>query len=382
LKFVDSVKAGPKSEGEGREPSRFNSGKWLVNLNKNEEKRAAREQIVLLPEFSVHAKDRGSCVIRFRLDGVQHSFATGIKSKREAEAQAEGILARWLIARGEASPAKATGLQAEIEAFLEAEYADVKPATRTEAALILRRFASTFPFPNIQDVTREVFRKTAKAYRGEASAKYWANILSTTRRFSKSLVAQKSLLEDFTQDVPMPPKASFGRRETVWTPEEFETVLDALEPFDRDVLMVMRWTGMDSSDVAELLKKHILKDSEGNWIIKKRREKAKTDDETIVQPISSQAREILLGRYKGISDRLFGNMYATPRSFTTSLLGRVRRAAGPTKDLKSLRHTYATYHAERGVPLDVLRVWMGHAKDSRVLDRIYLHRASTARFMD
>ncbi len=373
-----------KSEGAGDSPNRFNSGKWLQNSADFEGMRTAREQIVLLPDFSVHSPDRGTCVIRFRLEGKQKAISTGIRSLREAESQAEGILARWLIARGEVTPAKQTALQGEIDAFLDSEFADVKPATKTEAVLILRRFADFFPFPHVQDVTREVFRKAAKRYRGEASAKYWANILSTTRRFSKSLVSRKAIIEEFTQDVPMPPKSSFGRREEIWEDAEFDRVVEKLAVYDAQVLLVMRWSGMDSSDVCELGREHVKKDTGGNWIFKKRREKAKTDEETIVQPISSKILGFILARYKAAKpgEKLFGSIYATPRSFTTSLLGRVRRAAGATKDLKSLRHTYATYHAERGVPLDVLRVWMGHARDSRVLDRIYLHRASTARYMD
>ena len=344
-----------------------------------------REQILLLPEFSVHPKDRGSFVIRFRLEGAQRSISTGLKSRREAEAAAEGILARWMVSRGESMPMPPTAMEGEIEAFLDAEFEDVKPATKTEAALIMRRFVSFFPYASPQEITREMFTRGAKKYRGAASSKYWANILSTTRRFSKRLTSQKRISEDFTQDVPMPPRASFGRRETVWTEEEFSEVLEVISAFDREVLLVMRWAGLDSSDVAELRKKHILKDETGIWIFRKRREKGKTDAETIVQPLASQVREIVLARLKlakGPDQKLFGDIYATPRSFTTSLLGRVRRAAGPTKDLKSLRHTFATYHAERGVPLDVLRAWMGHAKDSRVLDRVYLHRTSTARFMD
>ncbi|MBF0433595.1 MAG: tyrosine-type recombinase/integrase [Fibrobacteria bacterium] len=51
------------------------------------------------------------------------------------------------------------------------------------------------------------------------------------------------------------------------------------------------------------------------------------------------------------------------------------------KDLKSLRHTFATEHVERGVPVDVLRKWMGHTPNSRTLDGVYLHRKSTAEFM-
>lgn len=379
---MENKALGAKAEGVEGSTNRFNSGKWLQNSPEFVEMRTPREQIIILPEFSVHSRDRGSCVIRFRLNGKQKSIATGIRQKREADAKAEGILARWLVAHGETTLAKATGLQGEIEAFLEAEFADVKPATKDEAVKSLRRFCESFPVATIHEVSRDVFRKGAKRFRGDASPKYWANILSGVRRFSKSLVAQGKIREDFTMDVPMPPKSSFGRREEVWAEGEFAEVLEKLTPFDKDVLMVMRWTGLDSSDVAELTKKHILKDADGNWIIKKRREKAKSDQETVIQPISSQVKEILMTRFKSADGRLFGSMFATPRSFTTSLLGRVRRAAGATKDLKSLRHTYATYHAERGVPLDVLRVWMGHAKDSRVLDRIYVHRASTARFMD
>lgn len=352
---------------------------------KFEEVRTKSEQIIILPPYSVHARARGNCEIRFRVGSEQRSISAGTKNQREANARADAILARWLVAQGQTTAGKKTGLQAEIAAFLEAEYADVKPATRTEAELVMRRFTATFDVTHAQDITREVFRGEAKRYRGTASPKYWSNILAITRRFSGILVDQGKILQDFTKDVPMPPKSSFGRRETTWTDEEFEEALGYLEPFDKDVLMVMRWTGMDSSDIAEFRKRHITKDGEGNWTIKKRREKAKTDDETILQPISSRVRSIFLARHKaakGPEDRLFGDRYATPRSFTTSLLGRVRRAAGATKDLKSLRHTFATYHAERGVPLDVLRGWMGHARDSRVLDRIYLHRASTAGHMD
>lgn len=372
-------------EGEEKGPDRFNSGKWLTNSQEIVDLRTSREQIIILPPFSVHAREQGNCEIKFRIDGEQKSVSAGTRNKRAAEAQAEAILARWLAAHGKTTAAAKTGVQAEIAGFLDAQYTDQKPATRTEAVLVLRRFAEAFPVTHIQEITPQVFRDGAKKYRGEAAPKYWANILSITGRFARFLVDQGKIAQDFTKGVARPSRHSFGRRDAVWEEDELEAVLAVLNTFDQEVLLVMRWTGMDSSDVFELRRKHLIKDEKGNWIIRKRREKSKTEEETIVQPIGSKVLPILMGRYKRTKapeDRLFGGIYSSARSFTTSLLGRVRRAAGPTKDLKSLRHTFATYHAERGVPLDVLRPWMGHALDSRVLDRIYVHRKSTARFMD
>jgi integrase len=347
------------------------------------------KQVVILPPFSVHARPRGSCQIRFRLDGVPQSVSTGTKNKRQAESQAQAILTRWLIAHGKTTAKGKTSLEAAVAGFLDTQYANLKPSTRDEAELILRRFQECFPVPNVQDITPEVFKARAGKLKGAAAPKYWANILSTCRRFSRSLVAEGKIVQDFTAGIPMPPKGSFKIREETWTDSELEATLAAVAPFDAEVLTVMRWTGMDTADVAELRRKHLVKDEAGAWVIRKRREKGKSDAETILQPLGSKVLPILMDRYNTTrypEDKLFGDAFASIRSFNTSLMGRVRRATAPLglplKNLKALRHTFATYHAERGVPLDVLRKWMGHAKDSRTLDRVYVHRASTARFMD
>lgn len=373
----------------GQVRDRFNSGKWLHIPPENEEMRTIREQVIILPPYSVHARAAGNCEIRFRLDGVQRSISAGTKNQRQAESVAKAVLARWLAAQGKTTAGKKTGLRGEIDAFVEVQYRDLKRATRDEAILILNRFEAAYPLPHVQDITPEVFRAGAGRFRGEASPKYWANILATVRRFSRALVDQGKIVQDFTKGTPMPKRSAFGRREVTWTEDELAAVLEVLTPLDRDALTVMRWTGLDSSDVFELRRKHLVKDETGAWVIKKQREKAKGPEETILQPIGSVVRQILMDRYKATrlpADRLFDADFLDARSFTSSLRDRVRRATAsaglPLKHLKALRHTFATYHAERGVPLDVLRRWMGHAPDSRVLDRIYVHRASTARYMD
>lgn len=389
LFFMQNLKVKLIPRDTKKDPSRFNSVKWLQILPNLEEVRTNSERIIVLPSFSIHPRDKGNCEIKFRVDGEQKSISSGTRNKREAEARAKPLLARWLAAHGKVSAQGKTSLQAAIDAFLETQYANTKPATKTEASLVMRRLAEAFPVDHVQEISPDVFRKGATAYRGDASPKYWMNILSITRRFSRSLLDQGKIAQDFTKGIPSPRKSQFGRREGVWTDEELETAFRFINSFDRDVFLVMRWAGLDSSDVFELRKKHLVKDDSGAWMFRKRREKSKTEEETILQPVSSVIRDMILAKWnsaKGAEDRLFQGPYINARSFTASLMSRFRRAtatAGVTfKDLKSLRHTFASYHAERGVPLDVLRVWMGHARDSRVLDRIYVHRASTARFMD
>lgn len=339
-------------------------------------------KIIVLPPYSLQG-GRGRCyTIRFRVAGKQVAVSSGKRSRREAEAVADGILAQWLAARGEVSPVPALPVQEEIEGFCDREYADNKEATKAEAVLILRRFFSVFGDLSLPEITREVFLGRAGEYRGLASPKYWVNILSVTRRFARSLKRRGKISEDFTDNVPRPGKASFGRRLDVWSDEEFNFVLSLVNDFDCDVLMTMRWCGMDSSDVAALREEHLTRDGLGNWIIKKQREKAKSQDETMILPLPPQVSDMLLRRLSLAGGGfLFGGGYKAGRSFTSSLLGRVRRSAGPTKDLKSLRHTFATHHAKRGVPMHILRIWMGHARDSRVLERIYVHLDSTASYM-
>jgi integrase len=328
-----------------------------------------------LPAWSIQ-EGKGNLEIRFRHGGKFRALSSGTRSRREAENRAPGLLSRWLAARGQEAPQ--TAWADVVRAFREQEYADNKVTTWEEVAGVLRRLAAAFP-EGPRAVTPKSFREGLKAYRGRASAKYWANILSITRRFCRWAASQGLMASDATHGLPYPDKGQFGRREGIWADEYFDAVFVALQKADQERIMIMRWTGMDSGDLFHFdPKKHLSKDEAGHLVLKKRREKAKSDEETIVQPLSPRVAPLM--------GRKHGEGFVSMRSFTASLLGRVQRAmsaAGlPARDLKSLRHTFATYHAERGVPLDVLRTWLGHARTSRTLDRYYIHRRSTARYMD
>lgn len=356
---------------------RFNSGKWLQISRDSEGFRTASEQMAL-PAWSLH-EGKGNLEIRFRFGKRHPAISSGTKDEREARNRAPGMVAKWIKVHGKELTKHP--MDDAARAFVAEQYADRKADTRSEVDLILRRLAAAFPaIPSLDQLTPKAFRLGLARYRGPASASYWTNILTTTRKFCRWAVELGYMGEDPTKGIPSGGKGK-GKRRDVWSEEYFDQVCAAVNPTDREIIQLMRWSGMDSGDVAGFdPKRHIVKASDGTPTLRKRREKAKGDEETMIQPLSSRLG-FLLKRTEG-----YGAGYASIRSFTASLRLRVqssmKRAGLPTRDLKSLRHTFATYHAERDVPLDVLRGWLGHSPDSRTLDRYYLHRASTARFMD
>jgi site-specific recombinase XerC len=361
--------------------SRFNSGKWLQITAENKGIRTGSEQIEL-PPWSIH-EGKGNLEVRFRFGTRHPSISTGTKDEKIAKARAPGLIFKWLASRTKATSEHP--LQAAAREFLASQYADTKPDTAAEVDTILRRLAGAFPgLASVSELSPKAFQDGLSRYRGTASAGYWTNIVVTTRKFCRWCVDRGYLAEDPTIGIKAPGKGR-GKRRGVWAEAYFAEVCAVVSGFDRECLMVMRWSGLDSGDLHTFDPgKHLVRDEAGVLTIKKLREKAKTDEETVVQPVNSRILPYLEARLK--SGEGYGAGYASVRSFTASLRKRVQSAMErhslPRTDLKSLRHSFCTYHAERGVPLDVLRRWCGHSPDSRTLDRYYIHRASTARFQD
>ncbi len=71
--------------------------------------------------------------------------------------------------------------------------------------------------------------------------------------------------------------------------------------------------------------------------------------------------------------KYFSSIFRTPRPESGS--PRYLQSSGITKKISphSLRHTFATYKAERGVSPYVLREWLGHARLDTT--QIYVHMA-------
>jgi integrase len=325
----------------------------------------------------------------FRWKGRQVSVTTLEHTEAKAKARAPEVIARWFKKNGEKVPlSRLATLEEAGREFLEAKYLSRKASTAKEARVVLERLAAVMP-----EGWARLTRKTAKPYwaklKGDASPKYWKNILTLTRKFWRWAVEEGIAEEDATEGLEGPRSLDFGIRRDVWTEEEVEAVVGFLEPWAAQAVQVIRWTGLDPADLWNLRKRHFIKDKSGAWKIVKVREKAKSEKEIIDQPISSKVRPLLVGLHakaKSPDSQVFPTPYKTAQVFTVLLRRHVLRAQAALGlrplAVKSLRHTFATFHAERDVPIDVLRAWMGHTSDSRVLDRVYLHRGSTSRYMD
>lgn len=339
--------------------------------------------------WSVQPREGRAWVAMFRWKGKQVAVTTGEGSEPEARKRAPEVIARWFKAQGEKPPVAVTSAFPDAaRGFLEAKYMSRKPATAKEAEIILRRLAGVLP-EEWGKLTRKTVKPLLPRLKGDASPKYWKNILVTTRKFWRWAVEEGLAVEDVTKGLEGPRSIDFGIRQDIWTEDELEAVVSVLPTRETQAVQIIRWTGMDPADLYNLRKRHFVKDKGGVWKIVKRREKAKSEKELIDQPISSRVRDLLLGLHakaKGPDSPVFPTSYRSAQVFTVLLWRKVSAAQvrlGMRRlHVKALRHSFATFHAERDVPIDVLRKWMGHSSDSRVLDRVYLHRGSTAGYMD
>ena len=241
-----------------------------------------------LPAWSIQ-EGKGNLEIRFRYGKRHKSLSSGTRSRREAQGRAPALIARWLASRP--MDALASAWEKTVEAFRTEVYADQKATTWEGVETTLRRLVRVYRVAGPHQLTPELFRQGLRVYRGKASPKYWTEILSVTRKFCRWAVDRRLMAADATEGIPYPDKGTFGRREGVWAEEYLGQVLAVLEPDDRDRVLVMRWTGIDSGDLFTFDPgKHLTKDQAGHPVLKKRREKGKSDDETIIQPLSSEIR--------------------------------------------------------------------------------------------
>jgi integrase/recombinase XerC len=86
-------------------------------------------------------------------------------------------------------------------------------------------------------------------------------------------------------------------------------------------------------------------------------------------------KKYLAARPRSLSEQLFLNYQDEPISTrgVQKVLLKYHRLAGITRAIRPhiLRHTFATYKAERGVPLRQVQEWLGH--ESIATTQIYVH---------
>jgi integrase len=334
---------------------------------------------------------------RFRWAGVHYKRNTGTTSSRKALRLAKALLRQVMeqtpTHEPERVPVPSLSFKAESERFLHQEYISRfrKPRTLEKVRLCLKRLALLMPSDELSQIDRAGYDAIAQAIRAEdPSPKYWCDLLCLHKKFFRWLLEDGKISADPTKGWKLPPKETFGKGETVWKEEEYETFISHCPKGDREIYEVLYHTGMSPADIFNLKRKHLVC-PQGEWRIVKLREKAKSSLETINQPISSKVLPVILSRLKTTKDpeeNLFPStakdQFAWVRKFTDRRLHLWRKLfpGTPPKDLKAFRHTFASRWAEKDVPLDVLRAWCGHTPSSRTLEAVYIHRTSTARYME
>ncbi len=325
--------------------------------------------------FFLSPKKGGNIRVRFTHNNRECSYSTGTKNLAKAKIKAKIIYQDFNKKHTTLSSNEPLINLTEI--FVKNK--EVKEITKKSLTRNINRALKYLP-QKAKDLSSKDFEKSAYLIKGNSSAKTWANILADCRGFFRWCVKNDFINSDPTINIPNPKKINFGKRQEsdMWIDSDF-SVLDILPKFERNVVEIIRWTGIDLRDVFTLTKNDFVKTKNGYNLVRLRA-KAKSTVETVVQPLSKNVERLILNFVK--SKKEIKNLSST----TTQVCKRLKQAFKsldiPPKTTKGLRHTFTTYHAKRGVPMHILRQWMGHAPSSRILESIYTHISDTSEFMD
>ncbi len=354
---------------------------------------------------------KGGCRVYFRHLGkpvflsVQDPSGKPIRDPQKAKEVAPRVIEVWWSKGQQKAPEpvrKGLLLEDRIKVFLKDYYDPNYYSAGTIAGVEdnLQEMVALLPGFGLKEVTRKVFREVVvPPIKGRVKPKTWANKLSDMKRFFRWEMEQEDdnenphLEADPTLGTKRPPKTAFGTREVIWEEDWFPLVREALPGPLRPVMDDFWFTGMDTSDLYQLEpRKHLTKDGKGNLKVYKKRAK---ESEIIDQPLNSKIKERWVGRYESCKpgERLHTNHFASAKTWGNWFRKEVNKAQEklglPKVDVKSMRHTFATRHVKRLVrgeknapTLDEIRRWLGHAKDSRVLEKIYARLQSSAELMD
>jgi integrase len=343
------------------------------------------------------ARERGACRIWFTWKGKPVFISAGSRKPKEARENMRAKIGAWLAKLPQDAPQAIVTphpMKAEVARYLKLEHEHSKAGTLTEATRTLNKLGKVLDWPDCSALTKALYREKYPAIREPLAAKSWANELAEHRRFSKWLVREEIILRDFTDGVKRPKRSSFGTREAIYREAWFQPLWDELPHEWREPWEDHWFTGMDTKDIWEFEPlRHLL--PVGNTLkIWKQRAK---ETEMIDQPLNSRIKARWVARLASCKpgDRLHENAkrYASEKSwgnqFRRALHAAQKRLGLPQLDLKSTRHTFTTRHllrqirGEKNAPtVEEVQRWLGHAKGSAEIHRVYAKLLSNPHLMD
>jgi site-specific recombinase XerD len=211
-----------------------------------------------------------------------------------------------------------------------------------------------------------------------------ARKLASLRAYIRFLDAQGLIAKDPTLGVQTPKKERGGR--TSLRADEYTKLLSlaGANPRDYAILQVFLQTGVRVSELCALTRADLDFERRIVTIGNGKGQKARTIEleKKGIQAIKSY----LAVRPQSLHEELFLNYQGEPlgERGVRKMLAKYLKAAGITKKISphSLRHTFATHKAERGVSPYVLREWLGHARLDTTQIYVHMARENTKKAME
>jgi integrase/recombinase XerC len=211
-----------------------------------------------------------------------------------------------------------------------------------------------------------------------------ARKLAAIREFFRFLETEGLVASNPTLGVATPKKERGSR--TALRSDEYTKLLSlaGANPRDYAILQVFLQTGIRISELCALTRSDIDFDARRVQIGNGKGQKARTIEleKRGIQAIKSY----LAVRPESLHDELFLNYQGKPLSGrgVRKMLAKYLKASGISKKISphSLRHTFATYKAERGVSPYVLREWLGHARLDTTQIYVHMARENTKKAME
>lgn len=211
-----------------------------------------------------------------------------------------------------------------------------------------------------------------------------ARKLAAIREFFRFLEEQGLVAKNPTLGVQTPNKERGSR--TALRSDEYTKLLSLAggNPRDYAILQVFLQTGIRVSELCALTRSAIDFESRTVHVGHGKGQKTRTIEleKRGIQAIKSY----LAVRPESLHDELFLNYQGEPlgERGVRKMVAKYLKASGITKKISphSLRHTFATYKAERGVSPYVLREWLGHARLDTTQIYVHMARENTKKAME
>ena len=211
-----------------------------------------------------------------------------------------------------------------------------------------------------------------------------ARKLDAIRAWFRFLAGDGCIAKDPTAGVETPKKERSGR--TTLRPDEYTRLLSLAggEPRDYAILQVFLQTGVRVSELCALTREDVDIEHGALRVARGKGQQARTIE--LEKKGVRAIRSYLAVRPSAPSEALFLNYRGEPLSErgVRKMLAKYLDRAGITKKVSphSLRHTFATHKAERGVSPYQLREWLGHARLDTTQIYVHLARQSGKKLME